>query len=197
VAFRKLDVFGRGADEGLWHLFFPQSSGWSTWTSISGGTAIEGEPAAVLIQIGSTFLGGVRYFHSFTKIRRLTDGSHWIPSGAFDNCVSRGLGKPPNTVNDGSRSLAVIFFETEQNLNDLAYSRYSKSCRLSEILELSPISLCSLMRFLILILPLASHWHYLCLIAKRLSLVGSISEQQRRQGRHTSTMSFCQAQLSS
>lgn len=78
VAFRKLDVFGRGGDEGLWRLFFPQSSGWSTWTSISGGTAIEGEPAAVLIQIGSTFLGGVRYFHSFTKIRRLTDDSRWI-----------------------------------------------------------------------------------------------------------------------
>ena len=110
VAFRKLDVFGRGGDEGLWRLFFPQSSGWSTWTSISGGTAIEGEPAAVLIQIGSTFLGGVRYFHSFTKIRRLTDDSHWIPSGAFDNCVSRGLGKPPNTFNNGSGSLAVVFF---------------------------------------------------------------------------------------
>jgi hypothetical protein len=182
----------------LWRLFFPQSSGWSTWISISGGTAIEGEPAAVLIQIGSTCLGGVRYFHSFTKIRRLTDDSHWIPSRAFDNCVSRGPRKPPNTVNNGSGSLAVVFFfGTEKNLNDLAYSQYSKSCRLSEILELSPIYLCNLMLFLILLLPLASHWHYLGLIAKRLSLVGSISEQQRRQGRHTSTMSFCQAQLSS
>jgi hypothetical protein len=30
----------------------------TAWTSISGGTAVEGEPAAVSIQIGSTFWVG-------------------------------------------------------------------------------------------------------------------------------------------
>jgi hypothetical protein len=132
----KLDVFVRGGDAGLWHLSFSQSSGWSTWTSISGGTAVQGEPAAVF---NSSRIDVFAWGADTSLLHKRFDGSAWTPSGGFDICVSGNLGGPPKAVSDSSGSLQVVYFGTDDSVNHLAYSQPSESCGSSENLGTSPI----------------------------------------------------------
>jgi len=96
----RLDVFARGGDGGLWHMFMKEGL-WSDWHWL--GADIRGEPAAVSCAKDriDVFVWG-EDFHYYSKG---FDGTNWSPAEGFKPMGGGEFGGPPKVI---TRSEGVI-----------------------------------------------------------------------------------------
>jgi hypothetical protein len=102
-----LDVFERGGDGGLWHLWYDES--WSKWSLISGNTSIQAQPDVISwdsnrLDVFAWGMDNAMLYKSFN----VTTGQ-WTPSDGFDR-IGTGLSGPPRSVSDGPGSMHVFAY---------------------------------------------------------------------------------------
>jgi hypothetical protein len=111
---KRIDVVVRGGDAGLWHISYDADiKVWSNWTSISGGTQIEGEPDAV--SWSENRLDTFAWGKDKSLLHKSFDGKTWTPSPGLET-LGTDLSGPPKGVSYAVKSLHVFAYGRKGNM---------------------------------------------------------------------------------